>query len=57
MNSSVMIINGVGGQELTHQHAINSAKDYMIGKKFIEAGHSPDKKTVSNPDSNLKELL
>ena len=26
MNSSVMIINGVGGQELTHQHAINSAK-------------------------------
>ena len=26
MNASVMIINGVGGQELTHQHAINSAK-------------------------------
>lgn len=26
MNSSVMIINGVGGKELTHQHAINSAK-------------------------------
>ncbi|MDB4533634.1 B12-binding domain-containing radical SAM protein [Vicingaceae bacterium] len=26
MNSSVMIINGVGGQELTQQHAINSAK-------------------------------
>ncbi len=26
MNSSVMIINGVGGRELTHQHAINSAK-------------------------------
>ena len=26
MNSSVMIINGVGGQELTQQHAVNSAK-------------------------------
>jgi len=26
MNSSVMIINGVGGAELTQQHAINSAK-------------------------------
>ncbi len=26
MNSSVMIINGVGGKELSHQHAINSAK-------------------------------
>jgi len=25
MKSSVMIINGVGGQELTHQHAVNSA--------------------------------
>jgi len=26
MNSSVMIINGVGGKQFTHQHAINSAK-------------------------------
>lgn len=26
MNSSVMIINGIGGKELTKQHAINSAK-------------------------------
>jgi radical SAM superfamily enzyme YgiQ (UPF0313 family) len=26
MNSSVMLINGVGGRELTQQHAINSAK-------------------------------
>jgi radical SAM superfamily enzyme YgiQ (UPF0313 family) len=26
MNSSVMIINGVGGKGLSHQHAINSAK-------------------------------
>lgn len=26
MNSSVMIINGVGGRTLSHQHAINSAK-------------------------------
>jgi radical SAM superfamily enzyme YgiQ (UPF0313 family) len=26
MNSSVMIINGVGGTALSHQHAINSAK-------------------------------
>jgi len=26
MNSSVMIINGVGGTELTQQHALNSAK-------------------------------
>ena len=26
MNSSVMIINGVGGKALSHQHAINSAK-------------------------------
>jgi len=26
MSSSVMIINGVGGRDLSHQHAINSAK-------------------------------
>lgn len=26
MNSSVMIINGVGGRDLSHQHAVNSAK-------------------------------
>lgn len=26
MNSSVMIINGIGGKKLSHQHAINSAK-------------------------------
>lgn len=44
-------------EKLLAVDAINSPRDYMIGKKLIEAGHSPDKKTVSNPDSNLKELL
>ena len=44
-------------EKLLAVDAINSPRDYMIGKKLIEVGHSPDKKTVSNPDSNLKELL
>ena len=37
--------------------AVNAPRDYMIGKKLIEAGVSPHRKSVSNPNSNLRVLL
>ncbi len=37
--------------------AINAPRDYMIGKRLIESGISPDKKILSDPKNNLKTLL
>ncbi len=44
-------------EELLAVDAINAPRDYMIGKRLIESGISPDKKTVSDTGSNLKALL
>ena len=37
--------------------AMNDPRAYMIGKRLIEAGKSPDKATIANPEANLKLCL
>jgi 3-phenylpropionate/trans-cinnamate dioxygenase ferredoxin reductase component len=37
--------------------AMNDPRAYMIGKRLIEAGKSPDKSIVADTDSDLKTLL
>ena len=36
---------------------VNATKDYVQGRKLVEAGASPDKAALANPDIPLKELL
>ena len=37
--------------------AMNDPRAYMVGKRLIEAGKSPDADAVGNPDTDLKALL
>ncbi|WP_114965491.1 NAD(P)/FAD-dependent oxidoreductase [Alkalilacustris brevis] len=37
--------------------AINDPRAYMIGKRLLEAGRSPDPAVLTDPDSDLKALL
>ncbi|CZT34325.1 NAD(P)/FAD-dependent oxidoreductase [Rhizobium sp. 9140] len=37
--------------------AINDAKAYVVGKKLIETGLTPDKAAIENPATDLKALL
>ncbi|MBP2235498.1 3-phenylpropionate/trans-cinnamate dioxygenase ferredoxin reductase subunit [Sinorhizobium kostiense] len=37
--------------------AINDAKAYVTGKKLLEAGKTPDRKVLADPQSDLKALL
>ncbi|PYE36224.1 3-phenylpropionate/trans-cinnamate dioxygenase ferredoxin reductase subunit [Rhizobium sp. PP-F2F-G38] len=37
--------------------AINDAKAYVVGKKLIETGTTPDKAAIENPATDLKALL
>ncbi|SER96560.1 FAD-dependent oxidoreductase [Rhizobium sp. NFR03] len=37
--------------------AINDAKAYVVGKKLIETGMTPDKAAIENPATDLKALL
>ncbi|MCB2136889.1 MAG: FAD-dependent oxidoreductase [Rhodobacteraceae bacterium] len=37
--------------------AMNDARAYMIGKRLIEAGKSPDPEVIADPASDLKALL
>ena len=37
--------------------AMNDPQAYMVGKRLIESGKSPDSDTIANPDTNLKSLL
>ncbi|MGR3660852.1 MAG: NAD(P)/FAD-dependent oxidoreductase [Paracoccaceae bacterium] len=45
------------GDQLLAVDAINDPRAYMVGKRLIEMGKSPDADTVSNPETNLKALL
>ncbi len=45
------------GNTLLAVDAMNDARAYMIGKRLIEAGKSPDKTIISDPQSDLKALL
>lgn len=37
--------------------AINDSRSYMVGKRLIEMGKSPDPAVIADPETNLKELL
>ncbi len=37
--------------------AMNDPQAYMVGKRLIETGQSPDSRVIADPDTNLKALL
>ena len=43
--------------ELIAVDAMNDPRNYMIGKRLIEAGKSPSKDAIANPDTDMKALL
>ncbi|WP_371155474.1 NAD(P)/FAD-dependent oxidoreductase [Jannaschia sp. 2305UL9-9] len=45
------------GDTLLAVDAMNDPRAYMIGKRLIEAGRSPDKSAVADPDTPIKSLL
>ncbi len=45
------------GDQLLAVDAMNDPRAYMIGKRLIAAGKSPDPDVISNPSSDLKALL
>ncbi len=45
------------GDTLLAVDAMNDPRGYMVGKRLIEAGKSPDPAVVANPESDLKSLL
>ena len=45
------------GETLIAVDAMNDARNYMIGKRLIEAGKSPAPDTIANPDTDMKALL
>ncbi len=45
------------GDTLLAVDAANDPRGYMVGKRLIEAGKSPDPALVANPDTDLKALL
>ena len=45
------------GESLLAVDSVNDARAYMIGKRLLEMGKSPDPAVVSDPDADLKPLL
>lgn len=45
------------GNELLALDAMNDPRGYMVGKRLIEAGKSPDPDAIANPVTDLKALL
>ena len=45
------------GDMLLAVDAMNDPRAYMVGKRLIEAGKSPDKTAVMDTDTDLKQLL
>ena len=45
------------GDQLLALDAMNDARAYMIGKRLIEAGKSPDPAVIADPTADLKPLL
>lgn len=45
------------GDRLLAVDAMNDARSYMIGKRLIEAGKSPDPAVIADPSADLKPLL
>ncbi|SMY08407.1 NAD(P)/FAD-dependent oxidoreductase [Flavimaricola marinus] len=45
------------GGRLIAVDAMNDARNYMIGKRLIEAGKSPSPEVICDPETNMKALL
>jgi 3-phenylpropionate/trans-cinnamate dioxygenase ferredoxin reductase subunit len=45
------------GAELLAVDAMNDPRNYMIGKRLIEAGKSPAPSFITDPDTDMKALL
>ncbi len=45
------------GDTLLAVDAMNDPRNYMIGKRLIEAGRSPDPARITDPDTDMKALL
>ncbi len=45
------------GETLLAVDAMNDPRGYMIGKRLIEAGRSPDRSVITDPETDLKSLL
>ena len=45
------------GDQLIAVDAMNAPRDYMVGKRLIEAGKSPSPSLLTDPDGDLKALL
>lgn len=45
------------GDTLLAVDAMNDPRNYMVGKRLIEAGKSPTPEIVENPDTDMKALL
>lgn len=45
------------GATLLAVDAMNDARNYMIGKRLIEAGRSPDPNLITDPATDMKTLL
>ncbi|MAY87101.1 MAG: pyridine nucleotide-disulfide oxidoreductase [Pseudooceanicola sp.] len=45
------------GETLLAVDAMNDPRAYMVGKRLIEAGKSPDPEAIANPETELKTLL
>jgi len=45
------------GARLLAVDAMNDSRAYMVGKRLIDAGKSPDAALVADPDTDLKTLL
>ena len=45
------------GDELIAVDAMNDPRDYMVGKRLIEAGKSPSPEVIRDPATDIKALL
>ncbi len=45
------------GETLLAVDAMNDPRAYMVGKRLIESGKSPDPQAVADPETDLKSLL
>ncbi|MFV0244149.1 MAG: NAD(P)/FAD-dependent oxidoreductase [Qingshengfaniella sp.] len=45
------------GDRLIAVDALNDSRAYMVGKRLIESGKSPNPEAVTNPETDLKALL
>ena len=45
------------GSELLAVDAMNDPRGFMVGKRLIEAGKSPDPTLIENPETDMKALL